>query len=135
MSSAGGWTWLPAAEPASPVTATKGLAPSTLGYGRLVTSSTTIDPISARRGSASWWFRSSDGRLTLWQLPNPALCVWLVTLALGRVDLSHATAVDGVRHGALLVWAVDEVVRGASPFRRALGAAIFSAQLASLAFG
>jgi hypothetical protein len=107
-----------------------------------VTSSTTIDPISARPASGSWWFRSSDGGLTLWQLPNPALCVWLVTLVLGRFELSatHATAVDGVRHGALLVWALlvwalDEVVRGASPFRRLLGAVILTVQLASLVLG
>lgn len=102
-----------------------------------MTSSTTTDPSPARLRSRSWWFRSSDGRLTLWQLPNPALCVWMVTLVLGRFDLSstHATAVDGVRHGALLVWAVDEVVRGASPFRRLLGAAVLAAQLASLVLG
>jgi hypothetical protein len=102
-----------------------------------VTSSTTIDPISARLSSRSWWFRSSDGRLTLWQLPNPALCVWMVTLVLGRFELSatHATAVNGVRHGALLVWALDEVVRGASPFRRTLGAVILAAQLVSLVLG
>ena len=102
-----------------------------------VTSSATIDPGSARLTSASWWFRSSDGRLTLWQLPNSALCVWLVTLVLGRFDLSaaHTTAVDGVRHGALLVWALDEVARGASPFRRVLGAVVLAAQLASLVHG
>ena len=99
-----------------------------------MTSTATTDSPFARLSSASWWFRSPDGRLTLWQLPNPALCVWLVTLVLGRFDLSaaHATAVDGVRHGALLVWALDEVVRGASPFRRLLGAVILAAQLASL---
>ena len=102
-----------------------------------MTSSPTIDRASARVGSASWWFRSADGRLTLWQLPNPALCVWLVTLVLGRLDLSaaHATAVDGVRHGALLVWALDEVLRGASPFRRTLGAVVLAAQVASLVTG
>ena len=102
-----------------------------------MTSSTTNTPVSVRLTSASWWFRSSDGRLTLWQLPNPALCVWLVTLVLGRFDLSaaHTTAVDGVRHGALLVWALDEVVRGASPFRRLLGAVVLAAQLASLVLG
>jgi hypothetical protein len=102
-----------------------------------VTSSPTIDPVSARPASGSWWFRSSDGGLTLWQLPNPALCVWLVTLVLGRFELSatHAIAVDGVRHGALLVWALDEVVRGASPFRRLLGAVILTVQLASLVLG
>ena len=103
------------------------------GYVRGVTSSTT-DPAHVRRGSAAWWFRSPDGRQTLWQPPNPALCVWLVALVLGWFDLSaaHASAVDGVRHGALLVWAVDEVVRGASPFRRVLGAVVLVAQVASL---
>jgi hypothetical protein len=102
-----------------------------------MTSSSTVDPVSVRLTSASWWFRSSDGRLTLWQLPNPALCVWLVTLVLGRFDLSaaHTTAVNGLRHGALLVWALDEVVRGASPFRRLLGAVVLTAQLASLVLG
>lgn len=102
-----------------------------------MTSSTTIDRISDRLSSASWWFRSSDGRLTLWQLPNPALCVWLVTLVMGWLELStaDATAVDGIRHGALLVWSLDEVVRGASPFRRTLGAVILAAQLATLVLG
>ena len=100
-------------------------------------SSATVDPVSVGPNSAAWWFRSSDGRLTLWQLPNPALCVWLVTLVLGRFDLSVAdkAAVDGVRRGALLVWALDEVVRGASPFRRVLGAVVLAAQLVSLVLG
>ena len=99
--------------------------------------SATVDPLSTRLSSASWWFRSSDGRLTLWQMPSPALCVWLVTLVLGRFELSaaHATAVDGIRHGAILVWALDEVVRGASPFRRTFGAVVLATQLASLVLG
>ncbi len=99
-----------------------------------MTSSPTIRPVSARLSSGSWWFRSPDGRLTLWQFPNPALCVWMLALVLGRFELSdnHANAVDGVRRGALLVWALDEVVRGASPFRRLLGAVVLAAQLASL---
>jgi hypothetical protein len=99
--------------------------------------SSTIEPIFDRLSSASWWLRSSDGRQTLWQWPNPALCVWLVALVLGWLDLSaaHATAVDGIRHGALLVWSLDEVVRGASPFRRVLGAVVLTAQLATLVLG
>ena len=102
-----------------------------------MTSSATIEPLSDRLRSTSWWFRSSDGRLTLWQWPNPALCVWLVTLVLGWLDRSarQATAVDGLRHGALLVWSLDEVVRGASPFRRTLGAVILAVQLATLVLG
>ena len=102
-----------------------------------MTSSTTIEPISDRLSSTSWWFRSPDGRLTLWQLPNPALCVWLVTLVLGWLELSpaHATAVDGIRHGALVVWSLDEVIRGASPFRRTLGEVILAVQIATLVLG
>lgn len=99
--------------------------------------SAATDPESPRPTSASWWFRDSDGRQTLWQWPNPALSVWLVTVVLGRFDLSaaHETTVDGVRHGALLVWALDEVVRGASPFRRVLGAVVLAGQLVSLVLG
>ena len=99
--------------------------------------STTVRRVAARVASGSWWFRSPDGRLAVWQLPNPALCVWIAAVALGHFPLSttHATAVDGVRHGALLVWALDEVVRGASPFRRLLGAVVLATQLVSLALG
>lgn len=107
------------------------------GYRRSVSRSLKTDVTTHRPGSASWWFRSTDGRLTLWQPPNPALCVWLATLVLGMLDLSdtHTTAVDGVRHGALVVWALDEVVRGSSPFRRLLGTAVLGWQLVSLVVG
>jgi hypothetical protein len=73
----------------------------------------------------------------VWQWPNPALWVWMVALVVGRFDLSteHTNAVDGIRHGALLVWALDEVVRGSSPFRRALGSVVLAGQLASLILG
>jgi hypothetical protein len=52
----------------------------------------------------------------------------MVTVVVGWFDLSaaHATTVDGVRRGALLVWALDELVRGASPFRRALGGIVLA---------
>src|SRR5436190_9646938 len=98
---------------------------------------TPVEPSPARLGSGSWWFRSADGELTLWQLPNPALAVWMVTLVLGLFDLPSAlaTEVEGVRHGALLVWALDEVVRGTSPFRRVLGAIVFVGQIALLTLG
>lgn len=68
---------------------------------------------------------------------DPALRVWLAAVALGWFDLSatHATEVSGIRHGALIVWALDEVVRGASPFRRVLGAVVLVAQLVSLVQG
>lgn len=107
-----------------------------IGYVHPMTSATT-EPLHARLVSGSWWFRDDDGRVALWQLPNPALWVWAVTLPLGLADLSpaHETAVTGVRHGALLVWSLDEVVRGASPFRRVLGAIVLCGQLVSLVLG
>jgi hypothetical protein len=92
---------------------------------------------TARLRSGSWWFRSSDGRLAVGQPPNPALCVWLAAVVLGWFDLParHAAVVDGVRDGALLVWALDELVRGASPFRRLLGAVVLTAQVVTLVRG
>lgn len=106
------------------------------GYVRTV-SSTTTSPTSARLTSASWWFRSPDGRLAVGQLPNPALFVWLAALVVGLFDLSaaHEQTVAGVRQGALLVWALDEVVRGDSPFRRVLGAVVLVGQLVLLVTG
>lgn len=103
----------------------------------LVTTTAKPGSLSGRLTSASWWFRDSEGRQTVWQWPNPALSVWLVTLVLGSLDLSdaHMTAVDGIRHGAILVWSLDEVVRGASPFRRVLGAAVLAGQLGKLVLG
>ncbi len=71
-------------------------------------------------------------RLTVWQLPNPALCVWIAAVVLGRFELSATHAIAGVGGGALLVWAFDEVIRGASPFRRLLGAAVLGTQIVSL---
>jgi hypothetical protein len=88
----------------------------------------------SRLTSADWWFRSEDGRLAVGQLPNPALSVWIVASLLSILDVSdrHATTVEGIADGALLVWALDEVVRGASPFRRVLGAVVLLAHLSRL---
>lgn len=99
-----------------------------------MSSSTTVRLVLHQVTSASWWFRSCDGRLIVGQFPNPALFVWMVALALGWLELSadQATAVEGVGRGALLVWALDEVVRGANPFRRLLGAVVLAPQIASL---
>ena len=45
---------------------------------------------------------------------------------------SRGQTLTGVGHGALVVWALDELVRGASPVRRLLGAVVLIAQLVSL---
>lgn len=69
------------------------------------------------------------------QWPNAALWVWVATLLLRWIGAlaSHGVALAGVARGALIVWALDEVVRGANPFRRMLSAVVLTVQLAIFA--
>lgn len=85
--------------------------------------------------SLRWWAADSQGRWTLAQWPNPALSVWLVAVVVGWSGLlgEHATAtLRSLGQGALVVWALDEVVRGSSPIRRVLGAVVLAVQLVRL---
>jgi hypothetical protein len=64
--------------------------------------------------------------VVLAQWPNAALCVWIAALLLtwtGQLA-SHSAALSGVGRGALIVWALDEMVRRVNPFRRLLGAVV-----------
>lgn len=87
------------------------------------------------RFSARWWVEDRRGRLGLVSWPNPALTVWLISLVVGWTDV--LTREDGatlamVGKGALVVWGLDELVRGASPVRRILGALVLGVELAAL---
>ncbi|MEO8898910.1 MAG: hypothetical protein ABI352_09040 [Candidatus Dormibacter sp.] len=78
-----------------------------------------------------WLFRSRrTGKITIVQLPNVPLAVFLVVWVLRRIAhpsgaLDTALAVVGTL--GLVVWAGDEVLRGVNPFRRLLGAAVLVA--------
>lgn len=77
--------------------------------------------------SLRWWVTDRHGEVVLGQFPNPALVVWLVAALLrwtGVLDGESADTARDIGTGALLVWALDEIVRGTSPFRRLLGAAV-----------
>lgn len=82
-----------------------------------------------------WMFRNRrTGGLTVGQLPNASLGVFLVVTGLRLLASPHGflrTALDVVATVALVWWAGDEVIRGVNPFRRMLGAAV----LAALVFG
>jgi hypothetical protein len=68
--------------------------------------------------------RDRDGKVAIAQAPNPAILVWLASVVAGWSDLfdDHRSGVlTRVGQGVLLVWSLDEVLRGASPFRRLLG--------------
>ncbi len=83
-----------------------------------------------RQGLVDWLFRSRvTGRITVAQLPNAALLVWLAATVLQRfwdprVADPPIDLLRWVSTGALVVWAGDEVVRGVNPFRRMLGTGV-----------
>ena len=83
-----------------------------------------------------WLFRNRQtGQITIAQLPNAALWVFLIATAL-RTLIDPAgwpgTALRVVATAALVWWAGDEILRGVNPWRRLLGAAVLAAQLARL---
>lgn len=95
-----------------------------------------LSPVKARprsplRRAFDWAFRSREtGKLTVWQLPNLPLVLFAVLrLAEALLD-PHGTTRD-VLHwsgsAALAWWALDEVIRGESPFRRVLGGVVLGA--------
>jgi hypothetical protein len=75
-----------------------------------------------------WCFRNREtGAITVAQTPNLALSVFLVATAI--LWLMHpngaiSTVATVVATGSLIVWALDEVVRGVNPWRRFLGVAV-----------
>jgi hypothetical protein len=83
-----------------------------------------------------WLFRSrTTGRITIVQFPNAPLALFLVASLLrvvldpdGRLD----TALRGLATGALVWWALDELLRGVNPWRRVLGGAVLAGQLVRL---
>lgn len=67
-----------------------------------------------------------SGKVVLVQWPNAPLVAWGV-LTLGAALLSsRAQELRWAGTGALLAWAADELVRGASPARRVLGLGVLA---------
>ena len=79
-------------------------------------------------GFLNWMFRSrKTGRISLAQLPNWQLVVWLLASAVMRLGNPRGRARDVlavIASAALALWAGDEVLRGVNPFRRILGVAV-----------
>ena len=79
--------------------------------------------------------RDGNGDVSVAQRPNPALLVWLMAVVLGWVGglrVGRAATLDAVGGGALVVWSLDELVRGASPVRRLIGAVVLTVELVRL---
>jgi hypothetical protein len=76
-----------------------------------------------------------SGKVVLAQLPNAPLVAW-GALTLGAALLpSHAQGLRWAGTGALVAWAADELVRGASPARRVLGLVVLGAGIYRLVSG
>jgi len=106
------------------------------GAGSLVDDGMVANQRPERRvRSIGWWLRDNNGRVIVAQWPSPALWVWIVAALLTWTAAlaAHEVAVTGIGRGALIVWALDELVRGVNPFRRLLGAAVLAVQLARFA--
>lgn len=82
-----------------------------------------------------WWLRDKQtGEITLGQRPNPAILVWLVTALVRWLDVwpERSDELRWIGAGALVVWGLDELVRGANPLRRLVGALVLGWQLVRL---
>jgi len=77
-----------------------------------------------------WLFRDRrTGRITIAQVPNAPLIVFLV--AVGVRWIFHPSGTVGTVVGvtgtlALVVWAGDEILRGVNPWRRLLGGVVLA---------
>jgi hypothetical protein len=74
-----------------------------------------------------WCFRNRrTGAITIAQFPNLPLWIFLVTVALRRFVTETGAPrafTDAIAVASLGWWAVDEMLRGVNPWRRALGVA------------
>jgi hypothetical protein len=93
-------------------------------------------PASTSLSAFSRFFRNPDtGEVVVVQPPNVPL--WLFLAATAVRLLLHpsgalGTAVSVVSTLSLVVWAVLEIARGESPFRRALGAVVLAGTVLGL---
>lgn len=83
-----------------------------------------------------WFLRDpSTGGLVIAQAPNLPLWIFISATAvrlLLRPDGAAATLTSIVSRGALVWWAVDEIVRGDSRFRRVLGGVVLASTVLTL---
>ena len=86
--------------------------------------------MSTSRNAVARFFRNPEtGELAVWQPPNAAILVWLASRGLALFWDERDQELRWVGSGALIAWALDELIRGASPFRRTLGAVVLGFQV------
>ena len=95
------------------------------------TAADTAAPRGSFRPFSFEWWSAGRGFAGVAQWPNPAISVWAVALLLKwskAADSDTDRLLGGIATGALLVWALDELLRGVSPIRRVMGAIVLVMQ-------
>ena len=67
--------------------------------------------------------------------PDLVCAGWVVAVCVGWTwgyGADRSAPLAGVGQGAIVGWALDDLVRGASPFRRLLGVVVLAGQLVRL---
>jgi hypothetical protein len=79
---------------------------------------------------ATGFFRDANGRFVIVQVPNPAISVFFLAVALRWSPWdARDTELLWIGRGALIAWAVDEILRGSAPVRRLLGVVVLTWQI------
>jgi hypothetical protein len=83
-----------------------------------------------------WFFRNRQtGAITVAQAPNLVLWIVIVAAVARWIWPSEGTlslACTAVVTGGVIIWAVDEIVRGVNPWRRCLGTAVLAYELTTI---
>lgn len=81
--------------------------------------------VETLKGIVDWWFRDRQtGKILVAHLPNLPILLWMGTVVARwfvAPGSSAATLLEWAGSVTLGWWAVDELVRGVNPWRRALG--------------
>jgi hypothetical protein len=101
------------------------------GSNEPAVSSEATDGAGVSRPLSFDWWAGGRGLGGVAQWPNPAIGVWAIASALRLAGITDEFVPDrllhGIASGALLVWALDELLRGVSPLRRLMGILVLGA--------
>jgi hypothetical protein len=99
---------------------------------------TVVECDAIRRAGRFLFLNRRTGGITVVQWPNIPLGVYIVATVVLRLFHPKGTFSAGwhlVGTAALIVWALDEIVRGVNPFRRGFGAVVLVATVVGLIAG
>lgn len=78
------------------------------------------------------FFKDKKGRVVIVQSPNLPIIGWVVLRVMSEFIAGNAKQIiGGAASGLLLIWAILEIVKGDSGFRKLLGATVFVVLLCS----